>query len=92
MFLCNSDNPAIQAEKATLALRKCHPELKDVWGDLEESIPIIRPQRAEQPENLKVTLLPFQQESLYWMRKQEKGVWNGGMLAVGVSSSVADRK
>jgi hypothetical protein len=36
-----------------------------------------------------VTLLPFQQESLYWMRKQEDGVWNGGMLAVGCSPFVA---
>lgn len=74
-------NP-IQAEKSTIALRKQHPELKDVWGDLEKSIPIVVPQKAEQPANLKVTLLPFQQESLFWMRKQEQGVWHGGMLAV----------
>jgi DNA repair protein RAD16 len=25
--------------------------------------------------------LPFQKESLYWMRKQEEGPWKGGMLA-----------
>ncbi|KAG1775703.1 SNF2 family N-terminal domain-containing protein [Suillus placidus] len=49
------------AEKFSLALKKHHPELKDVWGD--------------------VTLLPFQQESLFWMRKQEQGIWHGGMLA-----------
>lgn len=30
---------------------------------------------------LKLTLLPFQKESLFWMRKQEEGVWKGGMLA-----------
>lgn len=76
------DNIFYKAEKTTLALQKQHPELKDVWGDLEESIPIIIPQKAEQPANLKITLLPFQLESLFWMRKQEKGVWNGGMLAV----------
>ncbi|EGO01461.1 hypothetical protein SERLA73DRAFT_176736 [Serpula lacrymans var. lacrymans S7.3] len=69
------------AEKSTIALRKHHPELKDVWGDLEASIPIIVPQKAEQPATLKVTLLPFQKESLFWMRKQEKGIWKGGMLA-----------
>ncbi|KAF5371952.1 hypothetical protein D9615_008067 [Tricholomella constricta] len=69
------------AEKTSLALLRHHPELKDVWGDLEESIPIITPTMAEQPMNLKLTLLPFQRESLFWMRKQEQGIWNGGMLA-----------
>lgn len=33
------------------------------------------------PPGLKLTLLPFQRESLYWMKEQEKGVWKGGMLA-----------
>jgi DNA repair protein RAD16 len=28
-----------------------------------------------------VKLLPFQLESMTWMRKQEEGVWHGGMLA-----------
>lgn len=74
---------SIQAERTALALRRNHPELKDVWGDLEEKIAIIAPTKAAQPANLKLTLLPFQQESLYWMRKQEKGIWRGGMLAVG---------
>ncbi|KAG5642615.1 hypothetical protein DXG03_002485 [Asterophora parasitica] len=69
------------AEKTTLALLRHHSELKGVWGDLEESIPIIKPTMAEQPANLKLTLLPFQRESLFWMRKQEQGVWKGGMLA-----------
>ena len=40
------------------------------------------PKKAPQPANLKVRLLPFQQESLYWMKEQEKGIWRGGMLAV----------
>ncbi|KAJ7762736.1 SNF2 family N-terminal domain-containing protein [Mycena maculata] len=69
------------AEKSTIALRKHHPELKDVWGDLAASIPIIVPSKADQPANLKLTLLPFQRESLFWMKKQEAGIWNGGMLA-----------
>jgi DNA repair protein RAD16 len=71
-----------QAEKTTLALQRNHPELKDVWGNLEDKITIVTPQKAEQPANLKLTLLPFQQESLFWMRKQEQGIWHGGMLAV----------
>ncbi|KAI9448512.1 DNA repair protein rad16 [Lactarius indigo] len=43
---------------------------------------IVEPQKAEQPSALKVTLLPFQQESLFWMRKQEFGQYAGGLLAV----------
>ncbi|KJA21693.1 hypothetical protein HYPSUDRAFT_41836 [Hypholoma sublateritium FD-334 SS-4] len=69
------------AERTSIALRRHHPELRDVWGDLSKDIPIIIPTKAKQPDNLKLTLLPFQQESLYWMREQEKGIWHGGMLA-----------
>jgi DNA repair protein RAD16 len=69
------------AEKSSLALKRHHPELKDVWGDVESGIPIVIPEKAEQPAGLKVTLLPFQRESLFWMRKQEQGIWHGGMLA-----------
>lgn len=63
-------------------LEKHHPELKDVWGDVERDIPVNVPVKAAQPPNLKVTLLPFQQESLHWFKNQEKTVWRGGMLAV----------
>lgn len=69
-------------------MNKHHPELRDAWGDLEEQVPVIIPQKAEQPGGLKVTLLPFQQESLWWMRKQEDSVWKGGMLAVGAGHAV----
>ncbi|KAG6878349.1 hypothetical protein C0993_008107 [Termitomyces sp. T159_Od127] len=69
------------AEKSSLALLRHHPELKGVWGDLEETIPVIKPTQAEQPDNLKLTLLPFQRESLFWMRQQEQSIWHGGMLA-----------
>ncbi|KAF9004711.1 SNF2 family N-terminal domain-containing protein [Cyathus striatus] len=68
-------------ERTTLHLQHHHEELVNVWGDLEAKIEIVTPVKADQPENLKVKLLPFQQESLYWMRKQEQGVWSGGMLA-----------
>ncbi|KAJ3553956.1 hypothetical protein NM688_g3351 [Phlebia brevispora] len=70
-----------QHDKNTLALQRHHPELKDVWGDLERVIQVVTPETAEQPAGLRVTLLPFQRESLHWMRKQEQGIWKGGMLA-----------
>lgn len=47
---------------------------------------VVEPKKAEQPSGLKATLLPFQQESLYWMRKQEFGPNSGGMLAVSSAS------
>ena len=59
-----------------------HPELRDAWGDLEAAVRIVDPHKAEQPSGLKVTLLPFQRESLYWMRTQETGKYAGGLLAV----------
>ena len=76
----------LQAEKATVALHKHHPELRDVWGDLERQKTIAVPQKADPPPGLKVTLLPFQRESLFWMKKQEKSIWHGGLLSlVGVA-------
>jgi DNA repair protein RAD16 len=69
------------AEKSTIQLHKHHPELRDAWGDLEAAVGIVEPTKAEQPSGLRVTLLPFQQESLYWMRKQEFGQYAGGLLA-----------
>ncbi|KAJ3796514.1 SNF2 family N-terminal domain-containing protein [Lentinula aff. detonsa] len=69
------------AERTTIALHKHHPELMDVWGDLKANIQIIKPVECQQPAGIKLTLLPFQRESLHWMRKQEEGPWKGGMLA-----------
>lgn len=63
-------------------LEKHHPELKDVWDDAARTAPIGAPVKAAQPPDLKVTLLPFQQESLHWFKEQEQTVWRGGMLAV----------
>ncbi|TFK56241.1 hypothetical protein OE88DRAFT_1652900 [Heliocybe sulcata] len=69
------------AEKTTVALSLFHPELKDAWGEFEKKVALVQPEKAEQPANLKAQLLPFQLESLFWMRKQEKGEYAGGMLA-----------
>ena len=74
-----------QAEKSTIQLQKHHPELRDAWGDLEVAVGMVEPQKAEQPSGLRVTLLPFQQESLYWMRNQEFGQYAGGLLAVSLA-------
>ncbi|KAF6762503.1 DNA repair protein rad16 [Ephemerocybe angulata] len=73
--------PLTHAEKTGLALRTHHPELRDIWGDLEAAKVTTVPEKADQPEGLKVILLPFQRESLAWMRKQEKSIWGGGILA-----------
>ncbi|KAG8989917.1 DNA repair protein rad16, partial [Tulasnella sp. 427] len=69
------------AERTNVLLRVHHPELRDVWGDLERAVKPATPEKAEQPKDLKANLLPFQQESLFWMRKQERGIWKGGCLA-----------
>jgi hypothetical protein len=74
-----------QAEKSTIQLQRHHPELRDAWGDLEAVVGIVEPQKAEQPSGLRVTLLPFQQESLYWMRNQEFSKYAGGLLAVSLA-------
>jgi len=56
--------------------------LRTVWGDLERKPAVEAKEKAAQPPSLKVKLLPFQEESLFWMRKQEKhSEWKGGMLA-----------
>jgi hypothetical protein len=40
------------------------------------------PAEAEQPEGLRVSLLPFQRESLHWMSLNEKDdTLKGGILA-----------
>jgi DNA repair protein RAD16 len=56
--------------------------LRTVWGDLERKPAIEAKEKATQPPSLKVKLLPFQEESLFWMRNQEQySEWKGGMLA-----------
>ena len=78
----DADSVLTQAEKSTIQLHRHHPELREAWGDLEANVGTVEPQKAEQPSGLRVNLLPFQQESLYWMRKQEFGQYAGGLLAV----------
>ncbi|CAK9784888.1 hypothetical protein CC85DRAFT_283856 [Cutaneotrichosporon oleaginosum] len=70
-----------QGERNQIRLGLHHPELVDCWGDLETNIEPVKPVPMEAHPSLKLTLLPFQKESLYWMKKQEEGVWRGGMLA-----------
>lgn len=69
------------AEKNALSLEYHHPELKNVWGDYQAKIKPVVPTPMEAHPSLKLTLLPFQKESLFWMKKQEEGPWKGGMLA-----------
>ncbi|PLW50416.1 hypothetical protein PCANC_07582 [Puccinia coronata f. sp. avenae] len=68
-------------EKNQIKLETHHPELKDVWGDLTQKVKVVEVCKAEQPDGLDLTLLPFQLEGLYWMKKQEAGPWSGGVLA-----------
>ncbi|KAI6105334.1 SNF2 family N-terminal domain-containing protein [Pisolithus sp. B1] len=68
------------SERSRIRFLFHHPELRNVWKDLK-SFPVVAPEKADQPAGLKVTLLPFQQESLSWMRKQEESIWKGGILA-----------
>ncbi|KAG0259937.1 DNA repair protein rad16 [Mortierella polycephala] len=68
------------AEKVTMQLLEFHPELATVWDDLDK-VTVQKPELAEQPEGLKLQLLPFQREGLAWMRKQENTLFKGGILA-----------
>ncbi|KAF8946981.1 DNA repair protein rad16 [Haplosporangium gracile] len=67
-------------EKINLQLIEQHPELGTVWDELDK-VGVIAPELADQPEGLKLTLLPFQREGLAWMRKQENTQFKGGILA-----------
>jgi DNA repair protein RAD16 len=71
-------------------LIKHHPELEDVWGDLEAKVEIVEPVKAPQPTAVSRKLLPFQLEGLHWMQTQEAGLWKGGMRA-SVSWSLRSR-
>lgn len=61
-------------EKVNLQLLKFHPELATVWDELADKVSVSVPELADQPEGLKLKLLPFQREGLSWMRKQENGL------------------
>ncbi|KAI9292890.1 hypothetical protein K502DRAFT_325583 [Neoconidiobolus thromboides FSU 785] len=57
-----------------------HPEVKDVWDKLD-GMEVIEIEQSEQPNDLKLKLLPFQKEGLNWMKKQEQSEFMGGILA-----------
>ncbi|KAF9958104.1 DNA repair protein rad16 [Modicella reniformis] len=67
-------------ERVRSQLLDFHPELWEVWDDLDK-VGVQEPEEAEQPEGLKLKLLPFQREGLSWMRKQENTLFKGGVLA-----------
>ncbi|RUS22890.1 SNF2 family N-terminal domain-containing protein [Endogone sp. FLAS-F59071] len=58
-------------ERVHKKLLNHHPELTTVWDDLN-NVKQITPNPVEQPDGLKLPLLPFQKEGVGWMRKQEK--------------------
>ncbi|KAJ2806483.1 DNA repair protein rad16, partial [Coemansia helicoidea] len=55
-----------------------HPELKNVWSKLP---PPREPRKITQPADLRIKLLPFQQEGVHWMVTQESTKFHGGILA-----------
>ncbi|CCK68591.1 DNA repair protein RAD16 KNAG_0B01440 [Huiozyma naganishii CBS 8797] len=67
-------------ERNTQRLFENHPELKDVFPDLQNS-PAYTPIRSNQPEGMSIKLLPFQLEGLHWLLEQEAGKYAGGVLA-----------
>lgn len=68
-------------ERRTNRLYEAHPELVDIFPNLEEK-GARKVEKAEQPPDLCVNLLNFQLEGLSWMIKQEEeGQYKGGILA-----------
>ncbi|KAJ2401376.1 DNA repair protein rad16, partial [Coemansia sp. RSA 2559] len=58
-----------------------HPHLRHVWSSLEPATADKATRMIEQPESLKMQLLPFQREGVWWMAQQESSVFRGGILA-----------
>ncbi|KAJ1730402.1 DNA repair protein rad16 [Coemansia biformis] len=56
----------------------CHPLLTKAWSSLP---PPREPRKITQPPELRIKLLPFQQEGVHWMATQEKTEFSGGILA-----------
>jgi DNA repair protein RAD16 len=67
-------------QRMTEKLYEMHPDLKDVFPNLEAAEKI-KPERAPQPEGMKISLLPFQLEGLNWLIRQEASFYHGGILA-----------
>lgn len=66
--------------RITGKLYENHPYLEDVFPYLE-MLPPVPVQRAVQPAEMSITLLPFQLEGLHWLQAQEDGEFGGGILA-----------
>lgn len=68
-------------ERRTNRLYESHPELRDIFPDLEK-LGARKVEKAKQPDDLAVTLLNFQLEGLSWMLRQEQeSDYKGGILA-----------
>lgn len=66
--------------RTTNKLYEQHPHLKEVFPYLL-TLEGVALERAGQPPNMNVRLLPFQLEGLNWLLKQEDGEFGGGVLA-----------
>ncbi|KAJ2792253.1 DNA repair protein rad16 [Coemansia linderi] len=55
-----------------------HPHLHHAWSSLGSPR---TPMKIDQPQDLKIKLLPFQQEGVEWMAHQEQTMFKGGILA-----------
>ncbi|KAG7808557.1 hypothetical protein KL921_003639 [Ogataea angusta] len=76
-----NDGPKLTAhQRRTMKLFEFNPDVADTFSQL--SLLSRRPvEKAEHPEGMTITLLPFQLEGLAWMIKQEEGEYHGGILA-----------
>ncbi|KAG9243124.1 DNA repair protein RAD16 [Calycina marina] len=68
-----------RGQKERDRLEKHHPELHNMWKDLE-NLPKIGQNKIEQPKNINRQLKPFQLEGVAWMKAMEKTEWGGGLL------------
>ncbi|KAK6529143.1 DNA repair protein rad16 [Orbilia ellipsospora] len=69
-----------RAERERAELYESHPYLEKIWDEIGACEPIPA-EKAPQPDGLSLTMLPFQLEGLNWLQKQEKTMFNGGILA-----------
>ncbi|KAJ2554315.1 DNA repair protein rad16 [Coemansia sp. RSA 1933] len=55
--------------------------MSHVWSTLEQNAAARELDMIKQPPNLKMRLLPFQREGVWWMAQQESSMFHGGILA-----------
>ena len=65
----------------TFGSMKVLNQAPDAGDDDDTEYIVSRLVEAEQPPELLSTLLPFQRESLTWMKQQEASMFRGGLLA-----------